>query len=99
MNTPGTVTLPSPPTPDVEAAGRVARNNFTYALTLACVVGLVGLAATRTGSVVEHAVDTLGGVLETLVLAYLTTSVADRAGVLSGIASRMRFGPQNPPSP
>jgi hypothetical protein len=62
---------------------------YVWWLTGACLTGIMLLAMTRTGTVVEHAVDALSSVLITVVCTYLGVELAGRSQLLTKIGERI----------
>lgn len=79
---------------------------YVWWLTIACLSGMMILALARTGSVAEHAVDSLSSVLTVVVCTYLGVEVVNRSQLLNKLGDRFSqssssttIDPMQPPAP
>ena len=83
---------------DDTASYRDKRFTFVLLVTLLSMLLAFLLACFKTGTVVEHAVDSFLSTVQTLLVTYFGASVVDRSGVLNSVGARLRNGPASDPA-
>lgn len=74
---------------------RDKRFKFVLFVTILSMLLAFLLAYFKTGTVVEHAVDSFLFTVQTLLVTYFGASVVDRSGVLNSVGARLRNGPSS----